>query len=81
MLINGVDVYEGMTFRDGLPKEMRKILGLPVTKPLAYYRRTDGWKKEDVREIVIGEIYDDWFLLEVNGVNIHSMFFAEMQGW
>ena len=80
-----IDVHEGMIIH-GQPcddeKELRRLLKLPLTKKLVYYKRTryPGWEKSDISEVIIEELFSDWFGLKLdNGIRIHSLFLADMQ--
>ena len=82
-------VYSGriMTALTEEEKNLRKLLGLPVTKDLVYYSSSrDENSKIIVDEFEIVEIFqknDPWFELELhigdNKVKIHHRYFAEMQ--
>lgn len=79
-----IEIYSGLTFSGEAleeEKELRRFLGLPLTKKLVYKKRAKypNWETFNVEKVVIEELYSDWFTLNVDGVKIHSAFFSHMQ--
>lgn len=82
-----IDIYEGIRGRGSLEGEydLRRLLGLPLTKPLVYYPDTKENNSVSVDSFCITEIYDDWYVITLHftdkrdPVNIHHRFFSEMQ--
>ena len=76
----------GAGIADESLKNVRRALGLPLTKQLVHYadiRSADSAEKVESFRIV--EMFDDWYTLELqiegkaDAVRMHNAFFAEMQ--
>ena len=79
-----LDINPGLLFHGEVieeEKELRRFFGLPLTKPLIRKKRADypNWETLNVNVVKVEELYSDWFVLNVDGVRIHSAFFAHMQ--
>lgn len=80
--------YIGTAPDDKQDRDLRKLLGLPVTKALVYYKNPrDESSKMNVLEFRVVKIYeisDFWAIIEIvtdtgRNVKIYSAFLAHMQ--
>ena len=79
----GPGVAENLSESDS---DLRRLLGLPITKDLVYYSEVNEESKKKVDKYTIDQIFtvtEPWFVLKVfmgeDTVKIHHRYFAEMQ--
>lgn len=80
-----LDLFSDFT-GEGISEELRRKLGLPITKSLVYFRQKPdkNWQALDIQSIAINQDYSVGFSLcltleNQEKVNIHSDFLAQMQ--
>lgn len=78
------DIYSGTTELSLLEKQVRKAIGLPVTKQLIYYTDKNSDSVVPILNYRVREFFPEWSIIEVTLTNgeiyvIHSSYLAEMQ--
>lgn len=86
--ISSDDTYSGGEKPPQEERLIRKIIGLPITKQLVYYKnKLDSSSVVDITTYKVIKMFDGinrWFVVEVtteegNSISIHSSFLSEMQ--
>lgn len=85
VLLSSEHNYTGTVEISDEEKLVRKVIGLPVTKALVYYRdKTDADSMTNISSYQIIEMYDTWYTIEItleDGTKqrIHSGYLSDMQ--